>query len=640
MKYLLNKNGVIALLLLLFTAPASAQNNAPGWHDPNPADYANSMNVTAVVLFNGQASMSVNDTVAYFIGGELRGLADPLDIPGLPERVFHAVTIYSNGEQDAPIEIRVYHAADDRVYRIDQGLTFDNQAIVGDFLAPYYIRLADGAGGVGTGTITLANLPPQTTTAGLAFPALDLRPFVTNQSSGTVSYGLANAGVGITFSIDGNNLVAVADDGFTGAAEVDVTATESANGHSDVKRIRYVVEPGFVGPAFTGIPDQFADRDDVFPPLELADYTLVNESYAQLYSFVPIFSLTPPVTRPVLVNPTNFTTSMTLTAVVGYTAAFRFDHPDDQLSAYVNGELRAVSNPVAFAGNNLFFLNIGTNGDAGETFTLRFYSAAEERIFDWPAESPLMAGTQQGTATEPEIIDLSPILIRLDETTGAVVATRQVPGTSGELTVTFTVVDQEFPANGSDHQEVTFTALGTALPVDLLAFTASSPDGKTVELAWAVARETGLSHYVVERSDDGRSFYPLDRVAAGRSGEHPIYEYRDAALSAIRYYYRLRMEDLDGSVSYSPLVSIAISGGPAAVSLYPNPAPANQRISLKGVPEGAEGMVTIYDLAGRVHYQSNLPAGQSLVLPGLATGTYPYIIRHTGGIFTGRLVVY
>ena len=229
----------LTLLLLLHLAPAAAQNNRPDWQAPAASQYANSMTVTAAVRYDGQFTRDADDLVAYFIGGELRGLANVVPIPGLPAEVFHAGTVFANGERGAPVEIRVYYAATDRVFTLDQDLTFDNQATVGNFTTPYELRLtSDGPGGVGTGTVTLADIPEQETLAGTDFADLGLANFTMLNSSGSVTYTLGGATSGVDFVLNGAVLSARPVANFTGTATVEVAATESANGDVDRQTLR------------------------------------------------------------------------------------------------------------------------------------------------------------------------------------------------------------------------------------------------------------------------------------------------------------------------------------------------------------------------------------------------------------------
>ena len=170
-----------------------------------------------------------------------------------------------------------------------------------------------------------------------------------------------------------------------------------------------------------------------------------------------------------------------------------------------------------------------------------------------------------------------------------------------------------------------------ALPLDLLSFTGRAA-AKTNELAWATANEEGFARFVVQRSADGQSWADLGAVAGGRvegsSGGRTPYSYTDSPPPATAYY-RLRMEDLDGSATHSFAVRIARPAEAADLRVYPNP--SNGRFTVR-LPLSAGGVADLYcyDLAGRLRFRVStgaryeqrepLPAGLYLLTAELAGG--------------------
>lgn len=89
-------------------------------------------------------------------------------------------------------------------------------------------------------------------------------------------------------------------------------------------------------------------------------------------------------------------------------------------------------------------------------------------------------------------------------------------------------------------------------PVELLSFTGEKvSDG--VFLQWESAQEEAFSHYNVTRSTDGQTYESIGRVEAQGDG---VYQYMDYNTLAPINLYRLSMVDIDGSVTYSPVVEI------------------------------------------------------------------------------------
>ena len=163
------------------------------------------------------------------------------------------------------------------------------------------------------------------------------------------------------------------------------------------------------------------------------------------------------------------------------------------------------------------------------------------------------------------------------------------------------------------------------LPVVLSSFTATPEDPATVRLAWATASEQNSRAFDVERSADGRTFAPIGTVAAAGSSSSPrAYALTDAKLpaSAATLCYRLKQVDQDGTFSYSPVRTVALTGAAAGLALYPNPAHSGTA-TLTGTAPGTA--VTVTDALGRPVASATADAAgtAALALPsGLPAGVY------------------
>lgn len=116
----------------------------------------------------------------------------------------------------------------------------------------------------------------------------------------------------------------------------------------------------------------------------------------------------------------------------------------------------------------------------------------------------------------------------------------------------------------------------TPLPVQLVDFSAhKAADGQRVQLDWVTASETGTDYFEVERSSGEGGVYASIGVrvkGAGSSSTRLDYLSYDRSPLAGMNWYRLRMVDLSGGVSYSAAKSVRFEGaGSESVSLYPNP---------------------------------------------------------------------
>ncbi|MBK8499987.1 MAG: hypothetical protein IPL52_14485 [Flavobacteriales bacterium] len=98
------------------------------------------------------------------------------------------------------------------------------------------------------------------------------------------------------------------------------------------------------------------------------------------------------------------------------------------------------------------------------------------------------------------------------------------------------------------------------LPVEILAFSAKV-EGALVRTTWTTASESGSDRFIVERGRDGAHFNELGSIdAAGNSQNLREYSFFDREPLPGTAYYRLREEDLDGTVAYSEVVSVHFGG--------------------------------------------------------------------------------
>jgi len=162
------------------------------------------------------------------------------------------------------------------------------------------------------------------------------------------------------------------------------------------------------------------------------------------------------------------------------------------------------------------------------------------------------------------------------------------------------------------------------LPVVLTAFTAQTAGPAAVRLAWTTASEVNSKRFDVERSSDGHTFATISAAAAaGTSSSARRYELLDTQLPSGKalFYYRLRQVDLDGTSTYSPVRTVALTGAVAIPTLYPNP--AQRAVTLTGALPATR--VTLFDALGRLvtSVTTDATGTAALTLPaGLAAGVY------------------
>jgi len=117
------------------------------------------------------------------------------------------------------------------------------------------------------------------------------------------------------------------------------------------------------------------------------------------------------------------------------------------------------------------------------------------------------------------------------------------------------------------------------LPLDLISFTGQSQTKGGVLLKWKTVAEHNTDYFILERSSDGKSFLPVNKINAKGTdnNEYSAVDQNPLPLS----FYRLQMVDKDHVVQYSDIIRVqngAQKSGEAY--FYPNPAKGEVRLKI------------------------------------------------------------
>jgi len=202
--------------------------------------------------------------------------------------------------------------------------------------------------------------------------------------------------------------------------------------------------------------------------------------------------------------------------------------------------------------------------------------------------------------------------------------------------------------NGVNYVEFTVTEFSTfgffaqtqvqLLPVSLASFNVVSPNCKSNIINWKSTDELNFSHYEVEWSENGVNFNYLATVASkGNDFQSNAYSFEHTSPSSVNYY-RLKMIDVDGSVSYS---NIRFQQKPACLeeNIHFSPNPAGNNITISS-PENTPLSISIYQTDGKLVQVVEINSAiQNIDISNLASGVY-FVVFSSGQsmIKTERLV--
>jgi len=134
-------------------------------------------------------------------------------------------------------------------------------------------------------------------------------------------------------------------------------------------------------------------------------------------------------------------------------------------------------------------------------------------------------------------------------------------------------------------------------------------------------------------SSDRNKFIALADITP--KGSNSSYKYINGAASPGKNYYQLKMIDLDGAITYSPVLNIECERLSDKISVWPNPFSQSIQVSIESITKGS-ATIALYDAMGQLLLQKRVQfqEGNNMInLDGkesFPTGTYYLQIIHQG----------
>ncbi len=176
------------------------------------------------------------------------------------------------------------------------------------------------------------------------------------------------------------------------------------------------------------------------------------------------------------------------------------------------------------------------------------------------------------------------------------------------------------------------------LPVVLLSFTAVK-QGEQALLQWSVSTtgDSELNRFIIEKSLDGVQWNPLDSVTATTGSPNTAsYQYTDPSLHPGTNYYRIRLIDIDGNYTWSPVRTVTGSGA-AGISISPNPVVNGSFTVTSSVIFRS---LRLMDASGKTVLRSNSPGYQQVVsTASFARGIYVLMVDTDAGTVAQKVFV-
>lgn len=170
-----------------------------------------------------------------------------------------------------------------------------------------------------------------------------------------------------------------------------------------------------------------------------------------------------------------------------------------------------------------------------------------------------------------------------------------------------------------------------ALPVSLKDFSTESDGTSAIIIFWATASEQNIDRFEIETSSDGIRFGYLSTIEPkGNPSSGSDYVYQTEKVQIGFNYFRLKIYDLDGTFTYSPVRVERISNDKEIFSIYPVPVTNDSDFIVEWYPvDGREkARLFIMDIQGKKCAEYVINNGfNHIFFTGLRPGVYYMTIQ-------------
>jgi hypothetical protein len=172
-----------------------------------------------------------------------------------------------------------------------------------------------------------------------------------------------------------------------------------------------------------------------------------------------------------------------------------------------------------------------------------------------------------------------------------------------------------------------FTYPHSALPASsVVRFTGVEKQDK-VELSWQLTAENQLSKVIVEKGNSSSQFNAIGEVTIGHGRTN--YNFTDISGINSAAYYRLKLVAVDGSISYSNVLTFRNGALAQTFKVYPSVVNSSVTVTVKGNQSGA-ATFQLLDYAGRVVKQQRIAVQE---------GNNNVVFNDLGDVIPGNYIV-
>lgn len=216
--------------------------------------------------------------------------------------------------------------------------------------------------------------------------------------------------------------------------------------------------------------------------------------------------------------------------------------------------------------------------------------------------------------------------------------------TVDEIEVTWLSGATQVVTNQAANQTVVINE-SAVVPIELTLFTGRNLHGD-IHLNWTTSSETNNDYFEIQRSKNGKKFYPIGRVyGKGNSFEESHYKFVDTKPNVGQNYYRLKQVDFDGSHAFSEMINFEIQQTDDYLKVYPNPVKNNSFFVEFSIENEEQVIVELFDLKGQLVFQDSKEGYYSneekilVSAQNLSNGIYYLKVTNSSGIKSKKIII-
>lgn len=183
-----------------------------------------------------------------------------------------------------------------------------------------------------------------------------------------------------------------------------------------------------------------------------------------------------------------------------------------------------------------------------------------------------------------------------------------------------------------------------ALPVNINV-TKAYQNAVGIQVEWTTQYEGKVDRYEVERSYDNKQFTLVGKVQSQVGNSSMLsYKFIDDNSQDGNSYYRIKMVEQSGSIKYSNVADVKVTGEKMYFEVYPNPVTTNNFIvQFNNIPKGSYN-IQLINMSGLVLYTKTIEhlggsAGHRILInQNLPSGTYTVQVSGNGMYFTRKVL--